>query len=105
MEALNAPLAGGQTTKVVVALTSILHLGVQRPEKRILGGTGSQSSKGCVGEGSARSTTLGLAGCVSLKGRMSSFSLDDKFYKRFIARVRNEKKSAGSQWRKGEHLV
>lgn len=89
----------------MVALTSISHLGDQRPEKRVLGGTGGQSSSSCHREGSARLTTLVLAGCVSLKGRLSSFSLDDNVCRRFISRVRSKKKSAESQQRKGEHLV
>lgn len=101
MEALNAPLTGSQL--VVVAPTSILHLGVQRPEKRMLGGTGGQNSRSCHGEGSARLTTLVLAGCASLK--LSSSNVDDNVYRRFISRVRTKKKSAKSQWRKGEHLV
>lgn len=60
-----------------MGLTSILCLGMQRPEKRILGGTGSKNGSSCRGEGSAQLTALVLAGCVSQEGRLHSFNLDD----------------------------
>lgn len=50
---------------------------MQRPEKRILGGTGSKNGSSCRGEGSAQLTVLVLAGCVSQEGRLHSFNLDD----------------------------
>jgi len=87
-----------------VDLTSILCLGMQRPGKRMLGGTGSKNCSSCQGEGSAQLTALVLAGCLSVKGRLHSFSLDDDVYRRFFSRIRNKRRTE-SQWRKDEHLV
>lgn len=75
---------------------STLCLGILRPEKKMLAGTGSKNSSGCHVDGSAQLTALILAGCVSLKGRLHSFSLDDDVYRKFVSRARNKKRAEQS---------